>query len=517
MAAGRQGKRQSPGKEASRDAKGAADQPLARIPSMTELLKAAESDGAMRGQPSAVIGAALRQAVDDLRSRLRDGSADLAVDEVDAVPRDVAAGVSAGRRSANEPGLVEVVLRTARRILESRRSRRLRRVINATGVVLHTGLGRSVLPQAAVRQITDVAAGYCSLEIDLETGRRGQRGRHVEELLCELTGAEAALVVNNNAAATMLALHTLARGREVIVSRGQLIEIGGSFRLPEVMAAGGAILREVGTTNKTRLRDYEAAIGDKTAMIMHVHTSNYRVVGFSECPGAAELAELAHRQGLPMFDDLGSGAILDDELWTAAKEPTVAASLRAGADFVSFSGDKLLGGPQAGILLGKRETIEKLRRDPMARALRIDKLTIAALEAVLELYHDPARAKREIPLLARLSEPLESLKKRAEDLAARLRSALPNDSFSVKEDESFAGGGSLPAWPFLTAVVAWQPAGGASVDEICRRLRLGDPAVLCRIHEGAIYLDLRTVGEGEYEAMVVGILSTCTKNPLSLP
>ncbi len=509
MATGRQKDRKAVSKKAPPESSRGPAELLARIPSMTELLKAAESDNLMRAHPTAVVGAALRQAVDDLRNRLRAGRADLAAGQVEAEHRKVAAGVPADRGSAEEQTLVKAVLRNARRILESRQSRRLRRVINATGVVLHTGLGRSVLPAAAVRQITEVAAGYCSLEIDLETGRRGQRGRHVEELLCELTGGEAALVVNNNAAATMLALHTLARGREVVVSRGQLIEIGGSFRLPEVMAAGGAILREVGTTNKTRLRDYEAAIGEKTAMIMHVHTSNYRVVGFSESPVAAELTELAHRHGLPMFDDLGSGAILDDELWAAASEPTVAASLRAGADFVSFSGDKLLGGPQAGILLGKREMIEKLRRDPMARALRVDKLTIAALEAVLELYHDPARAKREIPLLARLSEPLESLKQRAEDLAGRLRSAMPNDSFVVKEDESFAGGGSLPAWPFPTAVVAWRPAGGISIDEITCRLRLGDPAVLCRIHEGAIYLDMRTVEEGEYEQLIVNLRLTC--------
>jgi L-seryl-tRNA(Ser) seleniumtransferase len=355
-----------------------------------------------------------------------------------------------------------------------------------------------------------VGAGYCSLEIDLASGRRGQRGTHLERLLRELTGAEAALVVNNNAAATMLALRGLARGKEVIVSRGQLIEIGGSFRLPEVMVAGGATLREIGTTNKTHLRDYETAIGNETAMIMHVHTSNYRVVGFSESPDTKALSELAHRHGLLMFDDLGSGALLDDELWTAAGEPTVVESLRRGADVVSFSGDKLLGGPQAGILLGRREILDTLRRDPMARALRIDKLTIAALEAVLELYHEPERANREIPLLAALGESPASLKRRAEALVVLLRAAGPSGSFTVQEDESFAGGGSLPAWPMPTAVVRWQPGEGVSLDDLTRRLRLGEPSVLCRVHEGAVYFDLRTISERECDPLAAAISAALT-------
>ncbi|MFQ5502563.1 MAG: L-seryl-tRNA(Sec) selenium transferase [Phycisphaerae bacterium] len=456
-----------------------------RIPSMTVLLQAAESDANLCHQPQAVVAAALRETVAILRERIQAGRAD----ETDC--------------------MTEAVLARTCGVLKTRGADRLRQVINATGVILHTGLGRSVLPMAAVERIGQVAAGYCSLEIDLLTGKRGRRGAYVERLLRELTGAEAAMIVNNNAAATMLALRGLAGGREVIVSRGQLIEIGGSFRLPEVMTAGGAVLREVGTTNKTHLRDYAAAIGPDTAMIMHVHTSNYRVVGFSECPAPEELVKLAHEHGLLMFDDLGSGALLDDDLWKAAKEPTVAESRRAGADVVSFSGDKLLGGPQAGILLGKRETIDQLRGDPMARALRVDKLTLAALEAVLALYHDPDRAKQEIPILASLSESMSSLEARAETLAEQLRAARPSDAFTVKQDESFAGGGSLPAWPFPTAIVCWQPAGGLSINEIARHLRLRDPAILCRIKEGAIYFDLRTITKGEYDSIATGIVAVC--------
>lgn len=454
---------------------------LSRIPSMTVLLDAAGACDWTGGVPSSLLSDALREAVDDLRTRIRDGGgaeADFAIDRI---------------------------LTAARQRLIARQGRRLTRVINATGIVLHTGLGRSALARAAVERVSDVAAGYCSLEIDLASGKRGRRGQYAEDMLQRLTGAEAALVVNNNAAATMLALRGLAAGREVIVSRGQLIEIGGSFRLPEVMQAGGAVLREVGTTNKTHLRDYETAIGDRTAMIMHVHTSNYRVVGFVEAPGVEALARLAHERGLLMFDDLGSGALLDDAIWTAADEPTVIASLRAGADFVSFSGDKLLGGPQAGILLGRREAIGRLRNDPMARALRIDKLTVAALEATLELYLSATKARDLIPTLAALSEPIEHLDRRARRLAAALQAALPTGTFSVDRDESFAGGGSLPAWPLPTAVVRWKPVGPPSVDELTCRLRLGRPAVLTRIQDGDILFDLRTVSPDEYDLLAARV------------
>ncbi len=458
---------------------------LSRIPSITVLLRATENHKALNELPVSEVTEALRTAVSRVRDQLRQ-------DEKPTSPCDA-----------------DSILSLAHEIIRSQRSNRLRRVVNATGVLLHTGLGRSVLSDAAVDRMANIARGYSNLEIELNSAKRGKRGQYVESLLCRLTGAESAFVVNNNAAATMLVLHAMARGKEVIVSRGQLIEIGGSYRLPEVMIGGGAELREVGTTNKTHLHDYEDAICDATAMLMHVHTSNYRVVGFSECPGTKALARLAHTHGLPMFDDLGSGALLEDALWQAANEPTVVASLRDGADLVSFSGDKLLGGPQAGILLGKRDAIDRLRKDPMARALRIDKLTIAALEATVELYLSPESAKRKIPILAGLSESLESLKARAARLAGLFSAAMPNESFEVDEDESFAGGGSLPAWPFPTTVVRWRPQCGVTPDELTRRLRLGKPSVLPRIREGAILFDLRTLAEREYAELVSAVSAVC--------
>ena len=441
---------------------------------MTALLAAAEADARLRTVARPVVTEALRHVTEQLRRQLQEGG-----------PLAAGALTAAG------------ILAAAIAIIADQRAKRLTRVINATGVILHTGLGRSVLSGAAVERLSQVAAGYCSLEIDLSTGQRGQRGRYAESLLRQLSGADAALIVNNNAAATMLALRGLAAGREVIVSRGQLIEIGGSYRLPDVMSAGGAILREVGTTNKTHLSDYEAAITDCTAMIMHVHTSNYRVVGFSETPGVSELTQLAHARGLIMFDDLGSGALIDDDFWRVANEPTVTASLKTGADLVAFSGDKLLGGPQAGILLGNRETLDGLRRDPMARALRVDKLTLAALEATLELYLLPDRAATEIPVLAALKESIDAVSTRAENLANLIRGALPSEQICVTQEESFAGGGSLPAWPMQTAVVRWTPSGNQNVDEVARRLRMGDPAVLVRIKDDAILLDARTILDAE--------------------
>jgi L-seryl-tRNA(Ser) seleniumtransferase len=467
---------------------------LSQLPSMTALLKAAESFDGLRQHPRMVVTEALRDALDGVRS-------------------EVSSGAPANLGGKTAPDIdVKAILCRAQSLVQTRGAMRLVRVINATGVLLHTGLGRSVLAEAARKRVEE-AAGYCNLEIDLATGRRGRRGQYAEQVLCRLTGAEAALIVNNNAAATMLVLHALALGREVVVSRGQLIEIGGSFRLPEVMAAGGAILRDIGTTNKTHLSDYEAAINEKTALLMHVHTSNYRVVGFTETPDVPSLADLAHRHQLPLFDDLGSGALLESELWAAADEPTAVASLRYGADVVAFSGDKLLGGPQAGIMLGRRATIELLRKDPMARAVRIDKLTCAALEATLELYQTPDLAKRHIPMLAALDESIESITARADTLAVMLTKALPAERFVVSRDESFAGGGSLPAWPLPTAVVRWQPTkpntGGAgsstTLDELARRLRLGRPGVLPRIHEGAMLFDLRTVAAHELEELTAAI------------
>jgi L-seryl-tRNA(Ser) seleniumtransferase len=452
----------------------------AALPSMTALLKHAAQDGRFCDSPQAVVTAALRQAVDEARS--------------------VVAAASS-RPAAN--GLVAIVERAAELLAASKR-RRMDRVINATGIVLHTGLGRAPLPAAALSAIADAAAGYCNLEIDLDSGDRGRRGASVEALLRELTGCEAALVVNNNAAATLLVLAGSAAGREVVVSRGQLIEIGGSFRLPEVMSAGGARLREVGTTNKTRLDDYASAISRETALLMHVHTSNYRVVGFAEIPTTAELANLAHQNGLLLYDDLGSGAMIDVPAWRAAGEPAVVDSIRAGADVISFSGDKLLGGPQAGIILGRHDVIDRLRRHPLARALRVDKLTLAALQATLELYRDPERAAREIPTLAMLLAGAASLKKRAAALNKRLRSTCSGETFEAAEDRSYAGGGALPAWELPTFVVQWRPR-SCSADEASAELRRAQPPVVARVRDDAVLFDVRTLTDADLEHVVSAV------------
>lgn len=450
---------------------------LKNLPSMTALLAHAEAHRRFAHHARVEWKAALTEALADARDALLAGAA---VDE-----------------NASSEALV---LAAARR-LDHRARNRLHRVVNATGIVLHTGLGRAPLADAA-RHALHEAAGYCNLEFNLDRGDRGRRGVQLEDMLMRLTGAQDALVVNSNAAATLLVLTGIAAGREAIVSRGQLVEIGGSFRLPDVMACSGCRMREVGTTNKTRLSDYELAITPETALILHVHTSNFRVTGFAESPGISELVGLAHARGLVAYDDLGSGALLDDDLWRAAREPTVAASMTAGADLVSFSGDKLLGGPQAGVILGRADLIERLRRHPMARAMRIDKLTIAALQATLELYFDPARAAAEVPALRLLNQPLDVLRPRAERLRQRLAAALPDEVFDVAEDETFAGGGSLPVWPLPTAIVCWRLAAKASADETARALRNADPPVVARIDRDAIVFDVRTLAEDELDFVV---------------
>jgi len=444
---------------------------------MTELLAAAEADDGLRGAARGLVAAALSSAVEEARAAMR--------------PTDAAPGV-------------EAILERGREMLAERARAGLVRVINATGIVLHTNLGRAPLAESAIEAISATARGYCNLEIELASGERGRRGERCEALLKELSGCESALVVNNNAAATMLVLAALASGREVIVSRGQLIEIGGSYRLPEVMAAGGAVLREVGTTNRTRVGDYSDAMGERTAMLMRVHPSNYRIVGFAEAPGAAELARLARERGVLFYDDLGSGAMVEDAAWRAAGEPIARDSLRAGADVVSFSGDKLLGGPQAGIILGRGDVVERIRAHPMARAVRVDKMTLAALQATLELYLTPERAAREIPALAMLRADEGALRAKADALAAELTRACPGEAFEVGAEESFAGGGALPAWPMATCVVRWHP-GAMTAGEAARRLRLGRRAVVVRVRDGAVLFDVRTVFRDEAAAIVAAV------------
>jgi L-seryl-tRNA(Ser) seleniumtransferase len=394
-----------------------------------------------------------------------------------------------------------------RRALYERTRPRLRKVINATGIVLHTGLGRAPLADEAIEAIQDVAAGYCNLEIDLESGERGDRHDHLRDALRELTGSPDALVVNNNAAATFLALNTLARGRGAIISRGQLVEIGGSYRMPDIMAAAGCRMVEVGTTNRTHAYDYQRAIDADTAVFLHVHTSNYRVRGFTTTPTLAELVRIArsHPGGeLLVIDDLGSG-LIDRPAWAASSagqwdEPTVRESVAAGADLTLFSGDKLLGGPQAGILVGRSELIERIRKNPLTRTYRPDKLTLAALEATLRLHRDPATLTLKLPIFRMLAAPDSQIESLAGCLAEGIRQHVPGADLAVAADESLAGGGSLPLVAFKTWVVrVRQP--GAAAERIAAALRCGATPVICRVQGGALVFDCRTLSEEEIEAI----------------
>lgn len=381
---------------------------------------------------------------------------------------------------------------------------RLRDTINATGVLLHTGLGRAPLAQAALDELVTISSGYSSLEIDLESGSRSQRHLAVQYLLTDLTGAESALVVNNNAGATVLTLAALAAGKEVIVSRGELVEIGGSYRLPDVMSVSGAILREVGTTNKTRIDDYAAAIGEETAALMRVHTSNYEIVGFTEKPSIEELVSLGRKHNRPVIDDIGSGAMVDFARYGVSGEPVAGDSVRAGAEVVLFSGDKLLGGPQCGIIVGRRLLLERIRKHPLMRALRVGKMTLAALAATLRLYQDQEVAERAVPLLALLSTPLENLHNRAVRMAPQIAATPVVAAAEPLETDTFLGGGSVPAQRIATWCVALRPR-GISVDELARRLRSTSPPVVGRVHKDRLLLDLRSVFPGQDSEMIAAV------------
>jgi len=379
----------------------------------------------------------------------------------------------------------------------------IRPVINATGIVLHTNLGRSPLHDDAARAAYEAGRGYLNLELDLATGQRSSRQGNVRAGIRALTGAESATAVNNCAAATVITLRAVAAAREIIVSRGQLIEIGGSFRIPDIMGVSGATLREVGTTNITRLSDYERAIGPNTAALMRVHTSNYRVRGFTKSVELDELVELGRKHDLTVIDDAGSGQAIDLTPFGLPGEPLVSAGIAAGADLVLFSGDKLLGGPQAGIIAGKAALVHRIEKDPLMRAFRLDKMTLAALEATLRIYRDPHRALREIPTLRMLTTPHAELLQRAEIVAERLRS-IPTLSVEVRDDVAYVGGGSLPDVAVPTAVIVLTTP-TVSETELAARLRRGAPAVLGRLQDGKFLLDLRAVSERQEEDLLKAI------------
>ena len=391
------------------------------------------------------------------------------------------------------PALLEFVRRGLRP--------RFRSALNATGVVVHTNMGRSVLAEEARQAVIRAATGYCNLELDLATGGRGSRHALVEELICRITGAEAALVVNNNAAAVLLVLDTFCKGGEVIVSRGELVEIGGSFRIPEVMEKSGATLREVGATNRTHLRDYSAAINENTRALMRVHTSNYRIVGFHSAVGLPELSALAREHGLPLIEDLGSGSLMDFSACGLPNEPTVPEVLSQGADIATFSGDKVLGGPQAGIITGRKTMVEQLKRNPLTRALRCDKLCLSALEATLRLYLDPEKARQSVPTLRMITCPPAELAKAARNLATKLRKGLNAQEtqceIGVREDVSRVGGGAFPQYDLPTTLVRIRPA-GCSPTALKAALLETVPPLIGRLEDDAFCLDPRTLDVREY-------------------
>jgi L-seryl-tRNA(Ser) seleniumtransferase len=455
---------------------------LRALPSVEQLLQTEPLRAAAAHAPRALAVEAARHAIELRRSEILNGNG--------AAPSvaELAASAVAELERAARPTLGPV--------------------INATGVVVHTNLGRAPLAFEALEAIDSVASGYSNLEYELGEGRRGSRQAHVEALACELTGAEAALAVNNNAAGVLLALAALAHGREVVISRGQLIEIGGSFRIPEILAQSGARLVEVGTTNRTRAADYEQAIGPETAALMRVHPSNFRAVGFTEEVGLHELCELGHRHGVAVIDDLGSGVLArrDDRLGALlAGEPAARESVAVGAEVVCFSGDKLLGGPQAGLVVGGRDPIERLRAHPLARAVRIDKLALAALDATLRLHRDPERAQRDIPVLQMLAATEEELAARAERLRAEIAERAGGAAdLRVTRASGRAGGGSLPLLELEGPVLALTPRSGGA-DALHARLRQGDPPIVARVHEGAVVLDPRTISEVEVDFVVKAV------------
>jgi L-seryl-tRNA(Ser) seleniumtransferase len=455
---------------------------LRSLPKVDEVLAAPELAEAVASAPRPLVLDAVRGAIDDARERL------LAGEQVDT-------DVTAIARHA-----------AGRALLASRPS--LRRVINATGVIVHTNLGRSVLSAAAAAAVAEVASGYSTLEYEIESGERGSRHVHVESLLCRLTGAEAAMAVNNNAAAVMLAIAGLARGREAIVSRGQLVEIGGSFRIPDIMAESGAEMVEVGTTNKTHLSDYEAALTSNTGLLLKVHSSNFRVVGFTEEVPLADLVHLGARHGIPVMEDQGSGVLFDLRPYGLPYEPSIAEAVSAGAAVVSASGDKLLGGPQAGLLVGRWDVISRLKKHPMARAVRLDKMTLAALEATLRASLDEQRAIAEIPTLRMLTAPVGEVRVRAEALATRVRDAVGEGAIvSVGDEIARAGGGSLPLAEIPTAVVAVEPRAMSAADLETALRASEDPAIVARVKEERVLFDPRTLLSAAEEDAIVARLA----------
>ncbi len=456
---------------------------LRELPGVDRLLEMAISDSELSAAPRETVTRCTRQVIAELRRSIL--GADTAIERADLAP--------------------ERVFDTLRRTVKAHLAPRLVRCINATGVVVHTNLGRSLLAAEALENVGHIGGHYSNLEFDLRRGRRGSRYSAVEDLICEISGAEAAMVVNNNAGAVLLCLETLARGREVVVSRGELVEIGGAFRIPDVMTKSGAVLREVGTTNRTHLRDYRGAIGDDTALLLKVHASNYAVVGFTAEVSLEDMVALGSETGLPVMQDLGSGTFIDLSQYGLAPEPTVQASVQAGVDLVTFSGDKLLGGPQAGIIAGSRELVDRIKQNPLTRALRIDKLTLASLESTLSLYRDPQRAVERIPTLKMLTRSYEDTDLAARALAEKLQSLESRRlHIDLVDRPSRAGGGSLPLLDLPSRCLAMH-IDDFSAARIEKRLRGGRPPIIGRIEDNRFLMDLRTVQDDELDLITTAV------------
>jgi L-seryl-tRNA(Ser) seleniumtransferase len=462
---------------------------LRQIPSVDSLLTIAEGKKLIKEFGRETVRRAIRQVQSQLRQGISGGekTSAAATAEVDLSP-------------------AAVVLKV-KHIISAQAAASLRRAINATGVIIHTGLGRAILAPPARDAIQSVLEGYSTLATDIESGKRGDRDTHLNSLLCLLTGAEASTVVNNNAAATVLILNTIAKDKEVIVSRGQLVEIGGSFRMPDVMRMSGAILREVGTTNKTHPRDYEEAISERTGAILRVHHSNYRIVGFAEEPAIEELVAIGKKHNLPVIDDLGSGALVDLSRFGLEPEPLVQASVRAGATVACFSGDKLIGGPQSGIIVGQAEMIARIKKNPLKRAFRVGKLTIAALEASLKLFLNPDALTRLHPVYKMLSVTPAELERRARRLERSLKKAADAVTITIENGESQVGSGSVPV-EFLPTKLLCLRARCVSAEGLARSLRYCQPPVFARVHKDAVWLDLRTVQPGEDRMVESAVLNS---------
>lgn len=452
---------------------------LRAIPKVDELIANDQIRGLLELAPRNLVLEVIREALSELRQLL------VSVEDA-ALPESLD---------------LEALIKTISEEVDKRNGYHLKRVINATGVVIHTNLGRSLLAPSIAQHLSEVSCYYSTLEYDLESGKRGTRYSHVESLLCELTGAEAALVVNNNAAAVMLVLSTLCAGREVVVSRGQLVEIGGAFRVPDVMRASGAELVEVGTTNKTHLKDYAAAIREQTAAVLKVHTSNYRILGFTSEVDIESLSGLCHEKNIPLIEDLGSGSLIDLSQFGLMKEPTVIESMKAGADVVTFSGDKMLGGPQAGIILGRKNWIDAMKKNQLTRALRVDKMTLCALEATLKIYRDPEAVRREIPTVRMLTEQQDSILPRATVLQTQIESLGEAYEAALYETASEVGGGSLPLEKLPTWAVSVRHT-QKSTQRVTEALRARRLPIIARVAEDRLIFDLRTVQDGESEEIV---------------